>query len=276
MLKIAYCGYDFFHNCLDSLLTQEYDIYKVFSVDGDSDGTSNQYVLETCRKHSVPYTLEPINSQHIRELHSCNVDVIITAAYHYKVPELSNSGIRGINVHPTLLPVGRGVWPLPWIILDQHQVNGVSIHKLTNEWDAGDILQQQSFAVDANELLESLNVKCQLTAQTLLIRTLKNLEQYWEQAQKQILEPCWPIPSKEQRTLDWNKSVDELDRIARAFGKHGCFAQFAQQDWMVYSLKVWTQTHSHTPGSVVHKTNTEMVVAATDGLVGLLYFRPIN
>jgi len=74
---------------------------------------------------------------------------------------------------------------------------------------------------------------------------------------------------------DWNKSVDELDLICRAFGKSGCYACFDEKDWVVNGLNAWTQPHRDETGAVVHKTNTE-IIAAADGLVSLLYFRALS
>ena len=275
-LKIAYCGYDYFHSSLESLLLHGYKVAKVFSVDCNNQDYHNQYVLDTCNKHNIPYTLTPINAEDIIALEQEGFNILISAAYNFKVPDLSASGIRGINIHPTYLPTGRGVWPLPWIILLNKKMSGVTLHKLNAQWDAGDIVLQDSFPVSEDEILETLNVKCQRLAQSLLLKFIDDPDQYWNTAKTQTIAEYWPMPSKQDRTLVWSKSVDELDRISRAFGKHGCFTHFNQHDWIVFSLKTWKESHSYTPGTVVHKTNTEMVVAAADGLVDLLYFRTLT
>lgn len=273
-MKIAYCGYDFFHACLHELIANEFEIGRVFTVDCDNQYNFNQYIYEICDQHNIPVTDKPITKDDVEQLKVEGFDLLISAAYYYKIPGLSAYGINGINIHPTLLPLGRGVWPLPWTILTDQQSSGVSIHKLSPEFDAGDILTQESFPLTAYENLESLSAKVQLLGKRLLIEVVKDFDRYWNNAHAQPANAVyWPRPKKEHRTLDWNKSVTELDRICRAFGKFGCFATFDNKKWIVYSINAWRENHHYRVGEVIHKTNTEMIVAASDGLVSLLYFQ---
>ena len=274
-MKIAYCGYDFFSACLEELLTAHWDVYRIFTVPCDNLYNYNQYIYDIAKTHDLPVTEQRINEQIIHQLQSEGCELLITAAYYYKIPDLSATNIKGINIHPTLLPTGRGVWPLPWTILTSQQQSGVTIHKLAQEYDAGDMLLQKSFPLTSNECLESLSAKVQLMAKDLLLNVVTDLDRHWQLATPQTGPvSIWNYPAKEQRTLDWNESVDDLDRICRAFGKFGCFATFNDKDWVVYDLAGWKQSHQYQPGSVVHRTNTEMIVAARDGLVSLLYFEP--
>lgn len=274
-MKIAYCGYDFFHACLQELLLANIDVYRVFTVPCDNRYNFNNYIYEMSEQHNIPISEERISENTIKQLQQEGCELLITAAYYHKIPSLSAANIKGINIHPSLLPTGRGVWPLPWPILIGMEESGVSIHKLTDEYDAGEILLQQSVSLTSNERLESLSAKVQLLAKQLLLKVVTDLESHWDAAVPQTGDvSMWNYPSREQRTLDWNKNTNELDRICRAFGKFGCFATFNNQNWVVYGLNAWQQTHQYTIGSVVHKTNTEMIVAAGDGLVSLLYFEP--
>ena len=274
-MKIAYCGYDFFYACLNELLAGQHDVYRVFTFPCDNRFNFNQYIREICDKHHVYLSEQRLDESVIKELENQGCDLIITAGYRYKVPDLSKPKIRGINVHPSLLPRGRGIWPLPWTILTSQQQSGITIHKLSQEYDAGDILLQESFPLMADETLESLSAKAQLLAKKLLVKVVADFDYYWGDAQPQTGDAIeWGLPDKAQRTLDWNLSIENLDRICRAFGKFGCFATFNNNNWIVFKLNAWKQSHTYAIGSVIHKTNTEMIVAARDGLVSLLYFEP--
>lgn len=274
-MKIAYCGYDFFSACLRKLLAAHYNVYRVFTVSCDNRYNFNRYIYEIAQAHGLPVSEERVDEQIIRQLQQEGCELLVTAAYYYKIPDLSTTGIKGINIHPTLLPTGRGVWPLPWTILTSQQQTGISIHKLTQDYDAGDILLQKSFPLARDECLESLSAKLQLLAKDLLMDTVNNFDDCWRNAEPQTGPVThWENPTRAQRTLHWHDSVENLGRICRAFGKFGCFARFNDKDWVVYDLSGWVQTHRYSPGSVVHRTNTEMIVAAADGLVSVRYFEP--
>ena len=277
-MKIAYFGYDFFHGCLRHLVANGHDILKVFTFDCDNRYNFNQYIHEICEQHQLPITQTPIASTDLVQLQEQGCELLITAGYRYKVPDLSALSIKGINVHPTLLPVGRGVWPLPWLILTEQSHGGVSIHKLTAEIDAGDILWQTKFAITADEDLESLSCKTQMYANDVFATVMQDLQAKWDEAKPQAHNRAlhWSMPQRSDRTLQWNKSVRDIDRVCRAFGKFGSYAYFENNWWCVYDLTVWQEAHQNSIGQVVHKSNTEMVVCASDGFVCLKVFEPLE
>lgn len=217
-MKIAYCGYDFFSQCLQALLSQGENVYRAFTFECDNHFDFNQYLTEICQKHSIPLTDKPIDLDTLKQLQQEGCELLITAGYRYKIPDLSGTSIKGINFHPSLLPAGRGPWPITRTILNNQQRSGVTIHKLTPEFDAGDILLQQGFALEANENLESLSAKYQILAKTMLPRVMENFSAYWQNASTQKGDRSyWPRPTDAERTLDWNQSVAQLDRQCRAF-----------------------------------------------------------
>jgi methionyl-tRNA formyltransferase len=273
-MKIAYCGYDFFHGCLRRLLADGHEIMKVFTFDCDNRYNFNRYIYEICEQRQLPNTQTAISITDLQQLQAQGCELLITAGYRYKVPDLDSLTIKGVNVHPTLLPVGRGVWPLPWLILTEQASSGVSIHKLTSEFDAGDVLLQTPFSIAADENLESLSCKTQMFATQALAVVMEDFARKWNNAKPQDPSNAlvWPMPRRSDRTLEWNKSVSELNRIGRAFGKFGSYAYFDDNWWCVYDLKAWQQTHQEPLGNVVHKSNTEMVIAARDGFVCLRMF----
>ena len=64
-------------------------------------------------------------------------------------------------MHPTLLPVGRGRAAVPWAILKGLDRTGVTLFKLDEGVDTGDIIGQEMIAlsetVTATELYERVN-----------------------------------------------------------------------------------------------------------------------
>lgn len=274
-MKIAYCGYDFFSQCLQNLLSRGDDVYRVFTFDCDNRFDYNQYITNICKQFSIPITDNPLDLQTLDQLEQEGCELLITAGYRYKIPDLTRTSIRGINIHPAYLPIGRGPWPLSWAILKELDSSGVSIHKLTSEFDAGDILLQEAFSVLPDENLESLSARAQILAGSMLPKVLDNFEHYWQSAIPQKGKySYWPRPTDADRTLKWDSGITQIDRLCRAFGKMGCYGHFDEQYWLVYRLVAWPEQHDFSIGSVVHKTNTEMIVAASDGLVSLQYFDP--
>jgi methionyl-tRNA formyltransferase len=75
-----------------------------------------------------------------------NSDYGVSALFGHILPAslLSSFDCEIINLHPSLLPIGRGADPIPWSIIDQ-QDQGVTIHIIDSGLDTGGILSQRAF-----------------------------------------------------------------------------------------------------------------------------------
>jgi UDP-4-amino-4-deoxy-L-arabinose formyltransferase/UDP-glucuronic acid dehydrogenase (UDP-4-keto-hexauronic acid decarboxylating) len=58
---------------------------------------------------------------------------------------------RGFNLHGSLLPKYRGRAPLNWVLVNGESETGVTLHRMVNRADAGDIVAQKSVAIGADD-----------------------------------------------------------------------------------------------------------------------------
>jgi methionyl-tRNA formyltransferase len=56
--------------------------------------------------------------------------------------------LGGIGAHPSLLPRHRGPDPTYWAIASGDQVTGVTVHRIEEEYDTGEILAQEPLRID--------------------------------------------------------------------------------------------------------------------------------
>jgi methionyl-tRNA formyltransferase len=271
-MKVAYFGYDFFYNCLECVINSGHDVFKIFSYETDNVYNYNDKVKNIANRIGVDFCTSKVTAQDIEYLENNGVELIIVAAYPYKVPIQYAKSLKGINIHPTLLPKGRGVWPLPYVILENWEISGVTIHKLISKMDAGDILIQESFKINNNENLETLSCKSQILASKLLHSVLNQFDFYWQNAVPQDDMPSLPMPSLKQQTINWCESVDDILRKVRAFGKLESCATFKNHQWVIQDASGWEEVHSFEQGTVVHETNKEVLIAAKNGYICLRFF----
>lgn len=272
-MKIAYFGYDFFFPCLEDLINQGHTIQKIFSFPCDNVYNFNERVAKTAQKLGCPFTIDKVTSKDINDLQNSDCELIIVAAYQYKIPTKSLT-IPAINIHPTLLPEGRGPWPLPWIILKGLKQSGVTIHKITEEMDSGDILLQKEFKVTNEDNLETISAKSQLLAKKMLSETLYNFHSYWKKARPQSKKfSYWGMPKPEDRALNWTKTGKELIKIVRAFGKFDSLAKFDGKEWVVQDANFWKEKHKLKPGTAVNRMSKEIIIAVKDGFICLRSYK---
>lgn len=92
---------------------------------------------------------------------SLQTDVLLSAHFNQlvKAPLLESDSMRCLNIHPSLLPAYQGVDPAFYAMLRREQVTGVTVHVQDQEFDSGEILQQQPLKVRWHDSLLSLNMK---------------------------------------------------------------------------------------------------------------------
>ena len=80
-----------------------------------------------------------------------------------------------INVHPTLLPKYRGYRSGPFILINGENESGVTIHKLVEEMDKGDIIKQKSFSITKFDTTKSVFRKAREIEPKLLYEAILDI-----------------------------------------------------------------------------------------------------
>ncbi|MBO4548224.1 MAG: hypothetical protein J5758_03320, partial [Abditibacteriota bacterium] len=195
-LRIVYCGFDLFADCLQVLLEREgVEILRIFTKRSQS-----RRIRELAAKRRIPVSFKPVSERDMEELfgrEGCGY--IVSACYRWKIPI---GPYRGVNLHPALLPTGRGPWPFPHIILQGHTESGVTLHKLTDRFDAGDILLQKSFPLDPGENQQTLLLKSVIRVSQITAEWLEDPETLWQNARPQGEGVYWKRLPKESALID--------------------------------------------------------------------------
>ena len=268
-MRFAYCGYDFFHECLSLLVESGHELTELFTWPTDNEYDFNTNVMKLAQRSKARITLSPISQYDLERLRQKGTELIISAAYPYKIPDGRGLLAYGVNIHPSYLPTGRGPWPLPWVILKNLNSTGVTIHELSSGWDAGHIVLQDKIAVSHRETLESLSLRSQMLARKLVSEFMDDIDKVWNARKPQGASVYWPMPGKKDRTISWEMGVEEIDRICRAFSKFEAFVFIDGVRHFVRKVDFWKEKHMFGPGTVALRGNREVVYATTDGFVAL-------
>ena len=133
--------------------------------------------------------------------------------------DILNAPKKGcIGMHPTLLPLGRGRASIPWAIIKGLDKTGVSMFRLDEGVDTGDILGQIEIPLEKN-----------ITATQLYARVndahIELIEKYWVdilsdsitlKKQNDSVATVWPERKPEDGRLDHNMTMEEADKLVRA------------------------------------------------------------
>ncbi|MFH0765066.1 MAG: formyltransferase family protein [Calditrichota bacterium] len=111
------------------------------------------------------------------QLRELNPDVIISVAASqiFKKTLLCLPRLGCWNVHGGYLPKYRGMMPAFWTLFNDEPEGAVSIHRMTEAVDAGDILLQRVYQIDRGESLDRLILKSKIMGAQALIEALETL-----------------------------------------------------------------------------------------------------
>jgi methionyl-tRNA formyltransferase len=103
--------------------------------------------------HIPVHTTRNLNdARGLQFLRDCAPDVLVSAFFDQRLHEaaLAIPTLGCVNIHPSLLPAFRGVDPVLQARLQGTSHFGVTVHYMTPEFDAGNVLAQQPVAARSN------------------------------------------------------------------------------------------------------------------------------
>lgn len=146
-----------------------------------------------------------------------------------------------IGMHPTLLPKGRGRASVPWAILKNLDETGVTMFRLDEGVDTGDIIDQVviplNSTITATELYQKVKEAHILLIQNNWDRLLSGEVDFIKQDERQATE--WPGRRPEDGEIFADMSVEEALRLIRAVTHPypGAFYRREQEIWRIWSAQ---------------------------------------
>lgn len=263
-MKIAYFGFNALSSCLDLLLNQDnIEVVAIFS--GENNEHTNQ-IIQLAEQFNIKCHATKPSLKLMHSLLEQGVEYFICAEYPYKIP-IPKTLKYSVNIHPTLLPHGRGQTPLPHLILKYPQHAGITLHKMEETFDTGDILIQTAIEIDTQETFDSLNAKIFLQAPMLLQQLLSEWDSLYNKATPQTEGSYWPTISSEQQSINWDMPINQIALICRSFGSLGVKFTLNEKDYYLVSAQCVDIKHHYNAGDVISFDDFKLTIAVLDGLI---------
>ena len=156
----------------------------------------------------------------IERVRGLSPDVGVVVSYGVILePELIELPAKGcINAHASLLPLYRGAAPIEHAIRDGQTETGVTIMRIVEELDAGDILLQKKTAIGDRETAGELRDRLAALSGEALCEALVLIKDGKDKYRKQVASKATHAPKieKPDGVIDWTAPATEIDRLVRA------------------------------------------------------------
>ena len=236
---------------LKSLLLSKHEIIAVVTQPDRPKGRGKELakspVKIVAEEHGIP-VLQPEKvktPESVAQLKALNPDVILVVAFGQilskEILEFPKYGC--INVHASLLPEYRGAAPIQWAVIDGKEKSGITIMKMDEGIDTGDMICKEEVVITAEETGGSLHDKLAAIGGPLLLRAIEQIEagtaEYTPQNHEE--HTYAKMLRKDMGRLDFTKSAVELERLIR--GLNPWPSAFTQ--WEGKNLKFWSASVSY-------------------------------
>ncbi len=205
-------------------------------------------------------------------LKTAAADIHIVVAYGQILPMTVIALPRHwtINVHFSLLPRYRGAAPVAAAILAGETRTGVTIFRLNEKMDEGDLLAGAETEIGPTETAGQLEARLAELGAGLLLRLLEQFKTIVPCRQDPSLATLAPKLAKENGRIDWTRSALEIDRRVRAMTpRPSAYTHLRGGRMLIIAGRpdegVATAAHQALSGTVAVLSKAGISVACRDG-----------
>ena len=281
-MKIVFFGSDDFSlPFLEELLKENKEVSLVITTQDKPRGRGKKIlpnpVKELANKKGIPFVEIKKSSDMYDYLEDSLWDLGIVVSFGKIIPgEVINLFKKGIiNVHPSILPRYRGPNPIRWQILNKEGESGVSIMKITEGVDEGDVLMIKRIPLSGEETYTELREKLISIGRKTLIEALEIIEKGKDEWKPQRGEVSYaPKFKRDFERIDWHEDTEKIKRKILALSKEpGAYSIFRGKRLKILKADV-EEDESKNPGEVVYVDKKIFKIGTGKGVIVPLILKP--
>jgi len=213
---------------LSCLLSAKKDVAAVISRPDKPTGRGlrvlSSKVSALAKEHNLPvYKPENVgDAAFVKEISRIKPDLIVVVAYGKILTKefLDIPKYGCINVHASFLPKYRGASPVQAALLNGDKETGVTIMKIIERLDAGDIIAQEKIVINDEDNSGTLTDKLFKAGAGLLLRVLSDNDRVkgiGSRRQEESLASYCATIKKTDGIIDFSRPAEEIRNKIRAF-----------------------------------------------------------
>ena len=216
---------DFAQESLKALYDANYHIMAVVTNPDRPQGRGMKVAESPVKQYAIEQNLtiyQPTKIRHneefLNEIKSLQPDLLCVVAYGKILPKelLEIPKLGAINVHGSLLPKYRGAAPIQWAVINGEKTTGITTMYMNEGMDTGDMILQREIAINPDETTGELWKRMSKLGATLLVETVKKIEQGTVSRKKQPEEGTMaPMLSKDMGRIQWDQPAQMIKNLVR-------------------------------------------------------------
>ena len=270
-------------HCLERLLETRHEIAAVVTRADKPRGRGMELQPSPCKELALAHGIEVIapatakDPELERRLGVIAPDLAVVVAYGRLLPSaiLDLPPLGCINAHASLLPRLRGAAPIERAILEGFERTGVTIMRISERMDAGDMQIAREVAISSDMDAGALRGRLADVAADLLVEAVEQIArgEATFRPQDEALATYAPPLGREEAQIDWARPAADVDRRVRAFAPApGAFTFADRRRMKILRGRPLDAPPAAAAGTILATRDDGIAVACGEGVyvVGLL------
>ena len=281
-MKLVYMGTpDFAVPALVSLVEAGHEVAAVVTQPDKPKGRGKAVQMTPVKEKALSYGIpvyQPIRVKKDEEffniLKEIQPDAIVVAAFGQILPKeiLDLPRYGCVNIHASLLPKYRGAAPIQWAVIDGEKESGITTMMMDVGLDTGDMLDQLIIPLAEDETGGSLFDKLSEAGGSLILETLKKLENGTavRTPQPETGATYAGMLDKSLGNIDWTRSATELERLIRGLNPWpSAYTHYGSKLMKLWAAGVLPENFEGKPGEIVKVLKDCFLVKTGEGTLAV-------
>ncbi len=276
-MKIVFMGTpDFAVPALEALVKGGHQVIAVVTQPDKPKGRGKGMAMPPVKEKAMEFAIPVYQPAKVREegffrqMRELSPEVIVVAAFGQILPKaiLDLPQYGCINIHASLLPKYRGAAPIQWAIINGEKETGVTTMMMDAGLDTGDMLEKTVVPIEEEETAQSLSDKLSAAGGSLILSTLKKVEEgTLTRTPQRDEESCYAkILQKTLGRIDWNREAKLIERLIRGLNPWpSAYTTLNGKSLKLWKAKALLEEYPGEAGQVVKAVGNELLIKTGKG-----------
>lgn len=281
-MRVIFMGTpDFAVETLEEIIKAGHEVVLVVSQPDKAVGRSKALKYTAVKACAIGHGLEVYQPEKVRDascveyLRGYQPDIIIVEAFGQIISKdiLTMPRFGCVNVHASLLPKYRGAAPIQWAVINGDAVTGVTIMRMDEGIDTGDMILKEEVVIRDDETGGSLFDRLSKVGAKLCVRAMEAIEagtaEYTPQDSARATHTA--KIHKELGSIDWTKDAKSIECLIRGLDPWpSAYTRLGDKTLKIWKARVVPEDSGAAPGCIVKVERDRILVQTGKGLLELL------
>lgn len=280
-MKVMFMGTpDFAVGTLEEIIKAGHEVVLVVSQPDKAVGRSKALKYTPVKACALEHGLEVYQPERVKSpecveyLKTFEPDLIVVEAFGQIISKeiLELPKYCCINVHASLLPKYRGASPIQWAVINGDEETGVTIQRMDEGVDTGDIIATETVTLAEDETAGSLFDRLAKVGAKLCVKTMEAIENGTATFTPQDSSKATHTGKihKEMGNIDWSSSAKQIECLVRGLNPWpSAYTKLGDKSLKIWKAKVISDEKKAAPGCILSAGKDGIEVQTGDGILAL-------